>query len=377
MDSFFVEVERLADPRLRGVPVAVGGTGGRGVIASASYEAREFGVRSAQATSLAVRACPHLVVVPPSHGKYEEMSIRVFEIFRTFTPTVEGLSLDEAFLDIAGLRRHYDSPVEVGQLVRSAIREDLGLPASVGVAATKLIAKLASERAKPDGLVHVPESRQLEFLHPIPASALPGVGPATLASLARIGVETVADLSTIPESTLGRALGPSSARHLLGLASGVDERRIQPDLEAKSVSVEETYATDLEGSEVLKAALLAHSHRLSFRLRRGGVAVRTVTLKVRYADFETLTRSRTGAGAVQGWHDLNRIAGEMLDELAPEHSVRLLGLGGTGIVPADQSGQLGLDSSPEWERVEGAVSEVRLRYGEASIKPARLIDDKD
>lgn len=375
MDSFFVEVERLSDPALRGVPVAVGGTGPRGVIASASYEARKFGVRSAQPTGMALKACPHLVVVHPQHGRYDEVSTQVFAVFRSFTPLVEGLSLDEAFLDVSGLRRHYDTPVEVGGDVREAIRDTLSLPSSVGVAATKFVAKLASEAAKPDGLLHVPLAGQIDFLHGLPVKALPGVGPATLASLQRLGIDMVADLAGLPVSTLARAVGPTQAHHLLDLASGRDPRRVQPDSEAKSVSVEETYPTDLVGIEVLQTALLAHAHRLSGRLRRSGLAARTVTLKVRYAGFETVTRSRTGDGAVQGWRDLSRIGAEMLTELAPDQPVRLLGLGGSGLVEADHRGQLGLDSSPVWERVEEAVSNIRDRYGDSAINPARLLDD--
>ncbi len=375
MDSFFVEVERLHDDSLRGIPVAVGGTGPRGVIASASYEARQFGVRSAQPTAMALKACPHLVVVHPSHGRYGEVSARVFEIFRSFTPLVEGLSLDEAFLDVSGLRRHFGSPIEVGQKVRETIKGELGLPSSVGVAANKLVAKLASEAAKPDGLKHVPVREQTSFLDSLKVTALPGVGPATLASLQRLGIVTVADLAAIPEPTLARAIGPTHAHHLHQLASGQDSRPVQPDIEAKSISVEETYPKDLEGIEVLETALLAHAHRLSMRLRRSGVAARTVTLKVRYAGFETVTRSRTGEKAIQGWRDLSRIGGAMLRELAPDRPVRLLGLGGSGLVRAGEIGQLDLEGSAEWDRVEDAVSSIRDRFGDAAINPARLIDD--
>ncbi len=375
MDSFFVEVERLADPSLNGIPVAVGGVGPRGVIASASYEARKFGVRSAQPTVTALRACPQLRVVPPSHGKYEEVSNRVFAIFRSVTPLVEGLSLDEAFMDVGGLRRHYRSPVEVGNEVRASIRRELGLPASVGVASNKLVAKLASERAKPDGLFHVAEDVQLEFVQALPAEALPGVGPATLAALQRLGVETVADIAALPSATLTRAVGPNASAHLLGLASGVDHRSVEPDIEARSVSVEETYSTDLEGPEVLRAALLAHAHRLSSRLRRNGLASRMVTLKVRYAGFETVTRSRTGKSAIQGWREIYRIGVSLLDEVSVDQPVRLLGLGGSKLVPIDQIGQLELQVDDGWDRVEDAIFEVRGRFGDQSIKSARLIDE--
>lgn len=292
MDSFFVEVERLDAPELRNRPVAVGGAGPRGVIASASYEARAYGVSSAQPTSVARRLCPELVVVPSAHGKYGDVSTEVFAVFRSFTPLVEGLSLDEAFLDVRGLRHHYESPVVVGETIRSRIRDDLGLPASVGVAAVKFVAKLASEAAKPDGIRHIPANRQEAFLRPMPADAIWGVGPATLAALARLGVETVGDIADLPESALASAVGPTTGRHLHELACGIDGRAVVPDSSSKSVSVEETYDHDLETPEVVEAALLGHSQRLSGRLRRAGLRTRTVTLKVRFADFETITERR-------------------------------------------------------------------------------------
>jgi DNA polymerase-4 len=375
MDSFFVEVERREDPALRGRPVAVGGTGPRGVIASASYEARTFGVRSAQPTSTALRQCPSLIVVPPSHGRYSDVSSEVFRIFRDFTPLVEGLSLDEAFLDVSGLRHHYESPVDVGHSVRSRIRNDLGLPASVGIAATKFVAKLASEAAKPDGIRHVPAADQLDFLHSLPAEALWGVGPATLAALERLGVESVGDLAELPQSSLSVSVGPTMGRHLHDLAHGVDPRRVEPDSEAKSISVEETYVSDLEGSEVLEAALLAHAHRLSGRLRRAGLAARTITLKLRYEDFTTLSRSHTVAGPIDGARDLYREALELLSHLEVAGPVRLLGLGGSTLTGSDQPRQLGIEASESWERVEDAVADVRDRYGEGAVAPARLLEE--
>jgi DNA polymerase-4 len=376
MDSFFVEVERLSDPSLRGIPAAVGGTGPRGVIASASYEARRFGVQSAQPTAMALKACPQLRVVPPAHGRYSEVSADVFAIFRSFTPVVEGLSLDEAFLDVAGLRLHHESPVAVGEAIRVVIRAELGLPASVGVASTKFLAKLASEAAKPDGLSHIPTIGQLDFLHALPATALPGVGPATLAGLSRLGVETIGDIADLPRPTLVGALGQAMGRQLSDLAAGIDPRRVEPDIEAKSISVEETYDNDLEGTDLVEAALLAHAHRLSSRLRRSGLAGRTVTLKVRYPDFETLTRSRTIDGAVDGWRDLFRIGTELLGELRLAQPVRLLGLGASSLESASQPRQLGIDSSADWDRVEDAVSGVRDRFGESAITPARLLEDR-
>ena len=377
MDSFFVEVERLDDPGLRGRPVAVGGAGPRGVIASASYEARLHGVHSAQPTSTARRLCPDLIVVPSAHGRYSDVSAEVFAVFRSFTPMVEGLSLDEAFLDVGGLRLHYESPVAVGEAVRSRIRSQLGLPASVGVASIKFIAKLASKIAKPDGLHHVPAAAQLAFLHSLPASEMWGVGPATLAALARLGVSTIGDIGEVPIEALIAAVGPSSGRHLHELAMGRDPRPVVPDLSSKSISVEETYDVDLETDDVIETALLAHAQRLSGRLRRAGLRAGTVTLKLRYSDFTTITRSMTVSSPVDGSRQLFKIAGELVAGIATERPVRLLGLGGSSLEPADLPTQLDIGSDHEWEAVEDAVAEVRERFGEAAVGPARLLPNPE
>lgn len=373
MDSFFVEVERLDDTSLIGRPVAVGGVGPRGVIASASYEAREFGVSSAQPTTMALRMCPQLIVVPSAHGRYGDVSEDVFRLFRSYTPLVEGLSLDEAFLDVSGLRHHYESAVEVGEAVRVAIREELGLPASVGVASTKFIAKLASESAKPDGLRHIAQSDELAFLHALPAEELWGVGPATLAGLKRLGVETVGDLAELQESSIAAVLGQALGRHLHDLANGQDPRPVVPDVGAKSLSVEQTYEKDLVGREVIEASLLSHAQRLSGRLRRSGLAARTISVKLRYADFSTPTRSQTLDSTVFGARDLFRIASHLLDQFDLGQPVRLLGLGASSLEPGDQPKQLDLEGSPEWDRVEEAVGAVKDRFGEAAVAPARLI----
>lgn len=377
MDSFFVEVERLRDPALVGRPVAVGGAGPRGVIASASYEARSHGVRSAQPTSVARRMCPPLVVVPPDHARYHDVSADVFGVFRAFTPLVEGLSLDEAFLDVRGLRLHYQSPTEVGEAVRARLRSEFGLPASVGVAAVKFVAKLASEAAKPDGVKHVPANSQMTFLHALPATALWGVGPATLASLARLGVETVGDIADLSENALAGAVGPAAGRHLHDLANGHDPRSVVPDTSAKSISVEETYDDDLRSSDVIESALVAHAVTLSGRLRRAGLRARTVSLKVRYPDFRTVSRSQTLPAAIDGTRDLYRIAVDLLSAAdRGENPVRLLGLGGSGLEAAASPSQLGLDAD-RWDAVEDAVFDIRDRFGDAAVLPARLIETQD
>lgn len=377
MDSFFVEVERLARPELRGRPVAVGGVGGRGVVASASYEARRFGVHSAQPTAIALRMCPDLVVVSPAHNRYGEVSEKVFEIFRSTTPLVEGLSLDEAFLDVSGLRRHFESPVEIGEVIRTRLKAELGLPASVGVARTKFIAKLASEAAKPDGLKHVPTDEQQEFLHALPVEALWGVGPATLAGLQKLGIETVGDLALVPQATLGRTLGPTQGTHLLSLAAGVDPRPVVPESSSKSISVEETYSEDIEGRRRVEAALLAHSQQLGARLRRAGLGARTISIKVRFADFTTLTRSRTLPDALCQARDLYRVAVDLLTMVPDEQPIRLLGLSGSSLESLDAPDQMSLDSDDAWHRIGDAVAEVQDRFGVKAIEPARLLDDID
>ena len=374
MDSFFVEVERLENPALRGKPVAVGGGGARGVIASASYEARAFGVHSAQPTAIALRQCPRLVVVAPDHNRYGAVSEQVFEIFRSFTPYVEGLGLDEAFLDVAGLRFHYESPIVVGQEIRSRIKSELGLPASVGVASTKFMAKLASESAKPDGCLHIPLAEQLDFLHALPVSSLWGVGPATLAGLQRLGVATVGDLAELPEAVVISALGPANGRHLLALARGVDDRVVEPDVEAKSVSVEETYEVDLDGRDLVETALLAHAQRLSARLRRSGLAARTITIKVRYRDFTTVTRSLTGQRALDSSRDLYRVGLRLLESVDLDRPVRLLGLGGSILEDGSEPRQLTIDADDDWDRVADAISGVEARFGDHAVEPARLAE---
>lgn len=376
MDSFFVEVERLRDPSLRDKPVAVGGSGPRGVIASASYEAREHGVRSAQPTATALRLCPDLIVVPAAHGAYGDMSARVFSIFRDVTPFVEGLSLDEAFLDVRGLRLHHDSPVAVAEEIRSSLREELGLPASVGIASVKFVAKLASETAKPDGVCHVRVGDQHEFLDSLPASSMWGVGPATQAALARLGVETVGDIASLPDSALISAVGPTAGRHLHDLANGIDPREVIPDSHAKSISVEETFERDLESTEVVETALLSLAQRLSGRLRRAGLRGRTITLKLRFGDFTTISRSHTVPSGVDGGRAIYAIAVALTHERDRFDPVRLLGLGASSLLAADAPAQLDLDSDGDWDDVEDAVAEIRNKFGDSSVRPARLLTDQ-
>ncbi len=376
MDAFFVEVERLRDPQLRGVPVIVGGLGRRGVVASASYEARELGVRSAMPMGEARRLCPDGRFVPPDHGRYGELSQQAFVVFRSFTPRVEGLSVDEAFLDISGLRLHYPTPRAVGQALRAEIRSQLGLPASVGIAAVKFISKLASDSAKPDGLLLVDSGEELAFLHPMPVRRLWGVGEATHATLESLGVKTIGDLAAVPLRTLVKRLGPSLAAHLSNLADGKDPRQVEPGGGAKSISVEHTYDSDLESQDEVGRALLRLCGRLAGRLHRAGLAGHTLTLKLRYGDFETVTRSATPREPVAVGPAIWDEARVLLERVFMEgRGVRLIGVGVSGLVDVASPQQLSLDSGARNVAAETA-EKVRERFGENAVLPASLIVDR-
>ncbi len=373
MDAFFVEVERLSDTTLIGVPVVVGGLGNRGVVAAASYEARRYGVHSAMPVGMARRLCPRARFLPPDQRRYREVSEGVFDVFRSFTPLVEGLSVDEAFLDVAGLRLHYPSSSEVGQSIRATLRDGLGLPASVGVATNKFLAKLASEGAKPDGLLRIDAGSELEFLHPLPVRRLWGVGEATLAALDGLGVATIGELASIPLDSLERRLGASLGRHLHLLAEGRDDRTVNPDGETKSISVEETFERDVSDIDYIETELLRQTERVGSRLRRAGLAGRTVTLKVRYPDFTTLTRSQSLDSAIDVSHDLFGVVQELVGRVDLGRPVRLLGVGVSSLEPAGAPHQLGLDRPAIWDDVSTAVDAIRSRFGEEAVSPARLV----
>jgi DNA polymerase-4 len=374
MDAFFVEVERLHDASLRGKPVVVGGGGARGVVAAASYEARRHGVSSAMPMVEARRRCPQAIVVPPHHDRYAATSHLVFDILRSFTPLVEGLSVDEAFLDVGGLRLHHPGPEEVAQAIRRRIRSDLDLPASVGVAPVKFLAKLASEDAKPDGMFVVRLGRELEYLHPLPLRRLWGVGQATHAALEAMGLRTVGDLAAVPPEVLTRRLGGAVGRHLVELAQGRDDRAVVAGGDAKSVSAESTYERDLATREEIEKALLRHCDRLSARLRREGVAGRTITLKVRFGDFVTVSRSATLPVPVEHTRDLWSAARDLLDRVdLGGRGVRLVGIGASGLVERASPRQLSLDH-PRRGAAAAAAEEVRARFGDDAVIPARLVD---
>ena len=373
MDAFFVEVERLDDPGLRGRPVVVGGEGRRGVVASASYEARASGVNSAMPMTTARRMCPGLTIVPSRHRRYGEISERVFSVFRGFTPLVEGLSLDEAFLDIRGLRRHYRDSRAVAEDIRARIRTELDLPASVGAATSLYLAKMASGRAKPDGVHIVGAGTEMTFLHGLRVQELWGVGKATQGRLARMGIERVGDLAHIPVSLLRHHLGESVGAHLHRLANGIDERIVTPHGAAKSISVEQTYGDDIAGLEVLRAELLRHADRVAWRLRRAGLSGRTVSIKLRFPDFTTITRSEKLRAGTDVTRDIYRSCCRLLERAGVgDRPIRLLGVAVSGLEPGDAPRQLVVDRETRWEDLAEAVDSIRVRFGRRAVEAARL-----
>ncbi len=387
MDAFYVSVELLRRPELRGLPVVVGGPGARGVVAAASYEARSYGVHSAMPSLRARRLCPDAVFLPGDHPHYAEVSGRLMSLFRSVTPLVEPLSLDEAFLDISGTRRLLGPPDDVAAWLRRRVREEEHLSCSVGVASNKFLAKLATNRAKPraarsgpvegSGVHVVVPGRELEFLRPLPVGDLWGVGPATLAKLERLGITTVGDLADTPEAALATSLGRGAATHLHDLAHARDGREVVPDSEPKSISHEETFAADLTSMDQLRPEVVRMSDAVTARLRQHGYRGRTVQLKVRYRDFSTVSRSTTLAAPTDRGTDVLRTAWKMLGALPVARGVRLVGVGVSNLGRDPEQVQLsfGLDDGEGddgWDAANVAVDAIRNRFGSDVIRPARL-----
>lgn len=379
MDAFYASVEVIKDESLAGRPVIVGGQGGRGVVTSASYEARAFGVSSAMPMVRARRLCPHAIYLPNDFAAYTDFSIRIREVFTAFSPLVEPLSLDEAFLDVGGSVRLFGPPPEIAGQIRRRIA-GLGLRCTVGVASNKFLAKLASTLAKPDGLLVVPPDGIEEFLLPLPVRALWGVGEQTAESLRRLGLKTVEDLVRIPRRTLERAVGDALGAHLFALARGIDDRPVRPGEPAKSVGSEETYTYDLDSDADVLREVLRLSDRTAGRLRAKGLCGRTVTLKIRWANFTTITRAKTLPSAIDATQDINDAARALYLKLNPQRPrIRLLGVSVASLGPGPPPGQLDLLGGSRNVRRDAAsaVDSIRARFGNDAVGPAALLDRSD
>jgi len=375
MDAFYASVELLSRSHLRGHPVLVAGAGTRGVVLSATYEARACGIYSGMPTSRARRLCPDAAVIAPDHRRYAGVSAGVMAIFRDITDKVEPLALDEAFLDVASAVRRLGRPAVIAEMIRARVADEQGLTASVGVASTKFVAKLASTRAKPDGLLVVPPEDVVAFLHALPVSALWGVGDKTEQQLHRLGLRTVADIARTPVGTLQRALGDSLGRHLWELSWGRDDRAVTPDEPERSIGSEETFPIDIDDQEVLTAELLRLSERVAARMRAHGAVGRTVVLKIRFADFTTITRSRTLDQPVDVAQEIFGAARELLAALALQRArVRLVGVRVEKLSDAQRTPQqMVLEGGPRWREAEQAMDKAADRYGRDSVRPARLV----
>ncbi|MDO8310167.1 MAG: DNA polymerase IV [Actinomycetota bacterium] len=377
MDAFYASASLRTRPELQGQPVIVGGGGGRSVVLSATYEARALGVHSAMPMSRARRVAPQAVIIEPDHRLYAQVSRNVMALFESITPMVEPLSLDEAFLDVSGALRRLGSPTAIAELIRARVHDEQQITCSVGVASTKFVAKLASTRVKPDGLLVVPAAKVIDFLHPLPVGALWGVGEKTEEQLTRLGLRTVGDIANTPQATLQRALGQAAGTHLHELSWGRDPRRVSPHEPDKSVGNEETFAHDIDDPEVIHAHLLRLSDQVAARLRAAGHVGRTVSIKVRFADFSTITRSRTLRSPTDVGKEVYDTARALYDALGLQRvRIRLVGVRMEGLADAVDAPQQLVLGDPDHGRrdAEVAIDGLRARYGSAAVRPARLVD---
>jgi DNA polymerase-4 len=377
MDAFYALASLLSRPELLGTPVIIAGGGNRGVVLSATYEARAFGVASAMPIARARRLCPQATVVAPDYARYERISRAVMAVFASVTPIVEPLSLDEAFLDVSGARRRLGSPRQIAQWIRDTIADEQGITCSVGVATTKFIAKLASGLAKPDGMLVVPEAEVVGFLHQLPVGALWGVGDRTEEALQRLGLHTVADIAHTPVDTLRRALGENAGPALHALAWGRDSRLVMPTRRERSIGADETFSFDVDDPTYIHRELLKLSERTAARVRAAGMVGRTISIKVRFSDFTTITRSRTLRDPTDVSRDIYATARALFDGLGLQRArLRLVGVRVEGLLDSDQAPIQGLLDEPEhgWRDADRAVDQASARFGAGAVLPASLVE---
>ncbi len=374
MDAFYAAVELRDYPELKGTPVVIAAQGNRGVVLTATYEARALGVHSAMPISRARRIAPEATFLIPHHEKYAEVSRNVMALFESITPLVEPLSLDEAFLDVSGAIRRLSNPLTIAELIRARVADEQGITCSVGVASTKFVAKLASTRAKPDGLLLIPADRVIDFLHPLPISALWGVGEKTEEVLVRLGLQSVADIANTPVQTLTRALGQSGI-HLHELSWGRDPRSVVPHEVEKSVSNEHTFSQDVDDPTVIRAELTALSDKVAARLRKAGYKGKTVTLKLRFTDFTTITRSKTGVHTDLS-HEIYATVWKLYEALGLQRvRIRLVGVKVDGLMAAHEAPDQLLFDEPDHGRrdAELAIDALRDKFGPGAVRPGRTV----
>jgi DNA polymerase-4 len=373
MDAFYASVAELDNPQYKGKALVVG-AGVRGVVLSANYEARKFGIRAAMPVGRAKRMAPHAIFIAPEHHRYAEISERVMAIFNSFTPLVEPISLDEAFLDVTGAQKLFGDGREIAAKIRAQVEQEEGITCSVGIAQSKFIAKLASQHCKPNGMLEIKSDRILEFLHPLPVRALWGVGPKTAESLDRLGLHTVADIANTPRSTLIRALGDATGESLYELAWGRDYRNVIPDEPEKSIGNEETFARDIDSPEEILAEFLRMAEKATARLRERGLFAKTVTMKIKFADFTTLSRAKTLPIGIDGTHETYEIVKKLYLALNNEGArIRLVGVSLSNLLD-EAPVQLELGARERgWRDADTAIDKAKARFGRGSVRPGRLI----
>ena len=373
MDAFFASVAERDNPELKGKAVVIG-MGVRGVVSAANYEARKFGIHSAMPVGRARRLAPHAIFLPVDMPRYQEVSSPVMEIFESFTPWVEPISLDEAFLDVSGVERLLGSPREIAAMIRAKVEAQEGITCSVGIAPSKFIAKLASQHCKPNGMLEITADRILTFLHPLPIRAMWGVGPKTAEVLERLGLRTIEDIANLPRATLIRALGEANGASLYELAWGRDYRDVIAHDAEKSISAAETFAHDLDNPAEILTEFLRLTERASARLRDKDLFAKTVSIKVRFADFSTINRSKTMALPIDGTHEIYEVVKGLYEALRIERArLRLVGVSLENLSSsAPEQMVLGARESG-WRQADGAIDRARARFGAGSVRPARLI----
>ena len=377
MDAFYASVAELDHPELRGKAVVVG-AGARGVVLSANYAARKFGIRAAMPVGRAQRMAPQAIFVAPDHHRYSEISERVMQIFAAYTPLVEPISLDEAFLDVTGARKLLGTGREIATAIRARVEKEEGITCSVGIAPSKFIAKLASQHCKPNGMLEITTDRILTFLHPLPVGAIWGVGPKTAEQLERLGLHTVADIANTSRATLIRALGDASGASLYELAWGRDYRDVTPEEPDKSISSAETFPNDLDNPTEILQEFLRMTERSTARLREKGLFAKTISIKVRFADFSTINRSKTLPLPIDGTHEVYEVVKSLYLALKIERArLRLVGVSLENL-QEDSPEQLILGAREKgWREAESAIDKAKARFGRGSVRPGRLIKPGD